>query len=213
VQKTTEDDDEFKERHHEWKEQVEIIETKRIIAAKTAIPELEAAKQKLVLPNIESTPDEAYLQYQKDLEDEAKTDVETKIAYKAFTPKVVETKIDFNDEANKISFQFQYEPTPEVFAKAVEVVLEPEKFWGRYKNSDGTPNREKFLQDIYFILNRETIISEAMKQAKNATMKQTLLADNTNTNGMNRILPQNMEENELDKQMKASLNGYGNHRR
>lgn len=52
VQKITEDDDDFKERHDEWQEQVNIVEMRRIVAAKKAQPELAKLKTELVLPEI-----------------------------------------------------------------------------------------------------------------------------------------------------------------
>ena len=196
------DDDDSVAEHNEWKERVSEIEMEKIIEAKLAKPELELAKSKLVLPNIASTVDEDYIQYQKDLEDREKLNVEAKEAYKAFVPKAVEAKMNFNDEANKIQFEFQYEPTPEDFAKTVEVVVDQEKFWNRYKNSDGTPNRQLFLQDVHFILNKEKVMMEAMKQSKNATLKSQL-ADNSQ-GGFQRQIPQTQEPNELHKQMMAA---------
>lgn len=54
TQKATEDDDEFAERLQEWKEKCEIVETKRVIAAKLAQPELTNFKSELVLPEIQN---------------------------------------------------------------------------------------------------------------------------------------------------------------
>lgn len=66
VQKATEDDDDFKERHDDWEEQVSMIEMRRIVAAKKAQPELSKLKTELELPEItkieptqkQLTPDE-----------------------------------------------------------------------------------------------------------------------------------------------------------
>lgn len=197
------EDDEFEAKHNEWKERVQEIEMEKIIEAKLAKPELEAAKAKLVLPTIENTSKEDELQYQKELEEQQKLEAETKEAYRAFTPKAVESKINFNDEANKIAFEFQYEPTAEEFAKTVEVVVDQEKFWSRYKNSDGTPNRQAFIQDVNFILNREKILMEAMKQSKNATLKSQL-PDNSQGGGFQRQQPTTQEPSELHKYMQAA---------
>ena len=197
-------DEVFEERLETWKEQVEEIKTSKIIDAKLAKPTLASAKTNLVVPKIETVEDQGYLQYQKELEESAKLDTETKEAYKAFTSKAIEQKLNFNDEANKIAFEFQYEPTPEEFAKSIEVVVDPEKFWSRYNNSDGSPNRQLFLQDAHFILNREKIIMAAMNQAKNATMKQTLLADNSGGGIGQRQAIQTHEPDELHKMMQAA---------
>lgn len=204
VELASETAEEFEQRHNDWKEQVADIEMSKIIDAKVAKRDLEAAKQKLVLPTVESSVDEDYIQYKKDLEESAKIDEETKIAYKAFTPEAVEAKMNFNDEANKIAFEFQYKPTQEEFAQAVEMVTNPEKFWGMYKNSDGSPNRQKFLQDIQFLVSREKMTMEAMKQAKNATIKQMLLADNSQSGQFQRQPAQQGEPSEIHKLMQQA---------
>lgn len=204
VELASETAEEFEQRHNDWKEQVADIEMSKIIDAKVAKRDLEAAKQKLVLPTVETSVDEDYIQYKKDLEESAKIDEETKIAYKAFTPEAVEAKMNFNDEANKIAFEFQYKPTQEEFAQAVEMVTNPEKFWGMYKNSDGSPNRQKFLQDIQFLVSREKMTMEAMKQAKNATIKQMLLADNSQSGQFQRQPAQQGEPSEIHKLMQQA---------
>lgn len=208
IQKETDDEDEFKERHQIWEQQVEDIKTSKIIDAKLAKPQLEQAKTKLVVPIIEQSVDEGYVQYKNDLEQSKKLAEEAEAEYKALNPKSIEMKLNFNDEANKIQFDFQFEPDEEGFKKTLEVVTNPEKYRERYSNPDGSYNRKRFLEDQYFSMNREKVLLEAMKQAKNATMKQTLLADNTDRGIGNRQLAQTQELSELDKQMKASLNGF-----
>lgn len=198
----TEDETEFELRHSTWKEQVADIEMNKIIDAKVAKRELESAKTKLVLPTIEATVDQEYLQYKKDIEESERMAVESKEAFKTFTPKSIEYKLDFNDEANKIALQFQYEPDAESFKKAVEFVSNPESP-NPFANQDGTPNRQKVLEALYFGLNKEKVLLEAMKQAKNATIK-AMLPDNSNNGIGNRQLPQTQEPNELHKAMMAA---------
>jgi len=196
------DDEESVEKHKEWQETVADIEAGKIIDAKIAKRELEAAKSKLVLPNIEAEVDEDYLQYKESLERQPAIDAETKEAYKSFTPKDIETRISFNDEANKIAFEFHYEPEAEGFAKSLDLVTDTQKYLEKYKNSDGSPNRKQFLQDIYFIQNKEKIIMAAMNQAKNATLKAQL-PDNSQ-GSFQRQQPQTGEPNELHKYMQAA---------
>lgn len=202
VQGVTEDDEVFAERQQTWKEQVEDIKTSKIIDAKLAKPQLEQAKTKLVLPIIEQTVDEDYLQYKKQLDDRHKLAEDAEAEYKTFTPKSIETKLNFNDEANKIQFDFQFEPDEDGFKKVLEVVTNPEKYRERYSKPDGSYDRKKFLEDQYFSMNRERILLEAMKQAKNATLKAQL-PDNSQ-GGFQRQMPQNQEPNELHKQMQAA---------
>lgn len=202
VQSDTEDDDEFEARKSEWKDRVAEIEMEKIIEAKLAKPELEAAKHKLVLPNIEAEVDEDYLQYKESLEKSATIDAETKEAYKSFKPKDIETKLNFKDEANKIEFEFQYEPDEEGFKQSLDLVMDTQKYFEKYKGQDGSPNRKQFLQDIYFIQNKEKIIMAAMNQAKNATLKSQL-PDNSQ-GSFQRQSPQGTEPSELHKYMQAA---------
>ncbi len=136
------------------------------------------------------------------MEESAAIDAETKEAYKSFTPKDIETRINFNDEANKIAFEFHYEPEAEGFKQSLDLVTDTQKYFEKYKNSDGSPNRKQFLQDIYFIQNKEKIIMAAMNQAKNATLKAQL-PDNSQ-GSFQRQQPQTGEPNELHKYMQAA---------
>lgn len=201
VQSATETDEDFAEKQSQWQSQVSDVEMMKIIEAKLAKPDLEAAKTKIVLPQIDSE-DEGYSQYKKMLEESPKNTEETVKAYKAFTTKVLETKVPFNDEANKIAFEFQYEPDGESFNKAIEMVSDQNLFYKSFLNQDGTPDRKKFLEAIYFGMNKDKIILEAMKQAKNATLKSQLP---DNSGGVVRQLAQQGQElSELDKQMKLA---------
>jgi hypothetical protein len=196
------DEDEFKDKHNEWKDKVAEIEMEKIIEAKLAKPELEAAKSKLVLPNIAAEVDEDYIQYKESLEKSATIDAETKEAYKAFQPKDIETRVNFKDEANKIEFEFHYEPDVEGFKQSLDLVMDTQKYFEKYKGQDGSPNRKQFLQDIYFIQNKEKIIMAAMNQAKNATLKSQL-PDNSQ-GSFQRQQPTGQEPSELHKYMQAA---------
>jgi hypothetical protein len=206
VQGADEEEPDFLQRKSEWQEKVNDIVMDRILEAKTLKPELEAAKSKLVLPEIETPIDENYIQWQKSLEAKPQLEEEISKEYKSFTPKSIETKLNFNDETNKIAFEFQFEPDSEGFNKAVENGLDIKNFWKNFVKSDGTPDRQKFLQTIYYGLNKDKYAMAAMTQAKNATIK-AMLPDNSNS-GMQRQFAQTQESSELDKQMQASLQPF-----
>lgn len=103
VQKAIEDNEDFNERMNEWKEKVSIIETKRIIAAKMAQPELEKFKSELVLPEInkgesakqEPTPEEleAFNTAKSSFLQSAKQTVE---AFTGFSTQVKDKDVDFS---------------------------------------------------------------------------------------------------------------------
>lgn len=207
VQTSDEEPEEYQARVDNWKAVVEDKQMELMIEAKLAKPELQGAKTKLVFPEIGQTVDEDYVQWKKAVENNEKLAEQTAQAYKAFTPKTIETKINFNDEANKIAFEFQYEPDAKGFAQSQEMAADVTQFWKQFINPDGNPNREKFLKAVHFMTHQDEIILSAINQGKNAAIKASL-PDNTQ-GGLVRQLPQTQEPNELDQQMRQALKGYG----
>lgn len=203
VQKSDEYDDVFSLRHEEWEELVKQVEMDKIIDAKMALPNLQKAKKEIVYPKIESPVDEAYLEWQKSLENAEKQDKLTREAYNNLTSKEVETKMRFIDEANKIDFEFQFQPDEEGFKKAVDVASNMDNFFKTFFDSDGNPNRQMFVDAIYYSMFKQKIFTEAIKQGSNARIKAAL-PDNSD-NGLNRQNAQNQEPSELDRLMKQSL--------
>ncbi len=206
IQSVDELEDEFAARKSAWQEQMEDIRMNRNIDAKQFRPDLEAAKAKIVFPEIQNQVDQDYVQWKQLMDKQSKLDTEIQEAYKTVTPKSVETKIPFIDETNKIKFEFQYEPDSDSFKKTVESATDVNKFLESFVKSDGTFDKQEYLAAIHFARNRTAIITEAMKQSKNATIK-SFLPDN-GASGTQRQFPQTQELSELDKQMKMSLNGH-----
>ncbi len=202
VQGVDEMDEEFEMRKQAHQSQVSEIMMDKMIEAKIAKKELEAAKPKLVLPTIEDSVDENYAQYLKALEDSKNVNQEAIDVYNKLTATDIEKKMPFIDEANKIAFEFQYQPDAETYAEATAIAKDFNLFWDKFRNQDGTPDRKKFLSAIAFAINPEKALMEAMKQSKNATLKSGI-PDNNDNSGMVRQLPQDQNLSELDKEMKA----------
>lgn len=198
VQALEEPDEDFEIRKNEWKSQVNDIEQDKIIEAKLIKPELEAHKSKLVLPETIQQVDEDYIKWKKSQDELPKLNAEIAQAYKAITPELVETKINFNDEANKIAFEFQYKPASEDLAKAADIAGDFNKFFDLFISQDGKPDRERFIKAIDFAINPEKVLMEAMKQSKNATLKAQLPDNNVNGG---RQLMQQTQVSDLDLQM------------
>lgn len=209
VQSLEEEDADFQQRVGAWEEIVTDKQMELMIEAKLAKPELQNSKVKLTFPEIETDipVDEGYVQYKKMLEDRTRMDAEIKVAYQKLTPKDVETKLNFKDEANKIAFEFQFEPDASMFTRAVDTANDAEKFWALFQNSDGTSNQKLFLETIMYAMDKSKVLRSAMNQTKNATIKAGL-PDNSQ-GGLVRQIPQSQEPNELDQMMRASLKGYG----
>jgi hypothetical protein len=203
----TEDQEEYTERLAAWQAQFDDKQMELMIDAQIAKPELLATKSKLVIPAIQRPEEQGFLDWQKLNQENERLAAETTQAYKAFTPKSLETKINFKDEANKIDFDFIFEPDPDSFKQAQDMTFDINNFWKHFIKPDGTPDRKEFLETIWFGMNRQKVILEALNQSKNATIKASL-PDNS-TGGLVRQLPQTQEPNELDKLMRASLKGYG----
>lgn len=198
-----ESEEDFNVRKAEYDEAVRDVEMSKMIAANMAKPKIEAQKSKVTFPALDTIQDEGYSQYLQMLEQSEKVDNETKEAYKQFTKEQLEMKVKFIDEANKINFDFQFQPDADSFSKAVEMVSDQEAFYKAFLNSDGSPNRKAFLEFVYKGLNADKMISEAIKQGSNERMK-ALLPDN-NEGGLKRQIPQNFEASELDQLMQNSL--------
>lgn len=208
VQSIDEDDDAFVARTKNWEQQVSDKQMELMIEAKLLKPTLAEIKSKLVLPEIQTSVDQEYLDWKKSIEVAEKQQEETVQAYKSLTPKAIETKLNFKDEANKIDFEFQFEPDAEGFQKAVAIASDINAFYQLFMNSDGSPNRQKFLDAIYYTENKSKILFQAMNQAKNAAIKSTL-PDNSQ-GGLTRQITQDQPQlSELEANMRASLKGYG----
>lgn len=198
-----ETEEEFQSKLDNWKEQVADIEMNKIINAKLMKPELDSAKSNLTLPEIEKQIDEGYDQYLKMLEETTKLDADLKEAYRNLKPQDVLTKVPFTDEASKVNFEFQFTPDDDSFKKAVEIASDNEKFFNTFLNSDGSPNRQLWVNAVLFAIDPNKIIAEAIKQGSNARMK-SMLPDNSQ-GGMVRQMPQEQNVNELDAAMKYAL--------
>lgn len=205
-----EEPEDFNLRLSAWQEIANDKQMELLIEAKLAKPELESAKSKLVFPEIDSSQDDKYSQYLKMLEDQPRFEAEQEqrnaealAAYKAFTPKSIETKLTFIDEPNKINFEFQYEPDPESFGKAQAMVASEEAFFNSFKNPDGTPDRQGFLKAIYFAKNADKMLMAAINQGKNAHIKASL-PDNSGSGIVRQMGGQPAELSELDKAMAAA---------
>ncbi len=196
-----EDQEEYEERVKNWQAIVDDKKMELMIEAKLAKPELQNSKQKLVFPEIESQ-DPGYANYLKMVAAGEKTAEIAKVEYSKLTPESVEKKLNFNDEANKIAFEFQYKPSPEKFSKAIEATTDEQAFWKLFDGPDGTPDRAKFLRVINYAMDEDSVLLEAMKQAKNATIKASL-PDNSQAGGLVRqLVTAPGEESEIDKQMR-----------
>lgn len=207
VQGQLEDETDFQQRQQAWEDQANDIKMQKIIDAKIAKPTLTAAKANLKFPELNNTVDDGYLEYQKNLKLGEEIEAEDREAYKTFTPKSIETRVKYIDEANGINSEFQYEPDSDGFKKAVEYSQNVDLFFRHFIGQDGKPNRQMFLDAMYTVLNKEKIITEAFRQGSTARMK-AILPDNT-TGGLVKQFPATgAEPSEFEKNMQRALGAW-----
>lgn len=207
TQSDLETDEEYSEKVNAWQGIVNDKQMELMIEAKLARPEIETSKSNIQLPKIESQVDEEYLAWKQQQEKRQSATQEATDHYKAFTPKTIETKMNFIDEANKINFEFQFEPDSDSFKEAMEMTSDLNKFFAHFYNSDGSPNRTEYARALYMALNYKKIIPEAIRQGSNARFK-ALLPDNSVDNGGKQFVGGQDELSEFQKQMKQALAGY-----
>ena len=206
-QRVEETDEEFAARTSEWQTKVNDIEMNQIIEAKLLRPELEASKSKLVIPSVTNPLLQEFEDWKKGIEEDSKLNEQTIAQYKTFTPDAIEIKMPYTDESGKINFEFLHKPDQESFNEAVSMVSDISLLFKKFQNQDGTPDRMKFLKAIYFGLNQDKIIGEALKQSKNGTLKSQL-PNNSSSNGRMNMPQATDGGSELDNQMKKALAGY-----
>jgi hypothetical protein len=194
------DDQSYKEKVDSWQEVVDDKVMELTIKAKMVRPDLEQSKAKLVFPEIEQQENPEFINYRQAVEENERLSADAVRVYKTFTPESVETKINFNDEANGINLDFSYIPDPVTFGKTLEMVTDIDKFYDLFQKPDGTLDRQRFFKVINNAINMETMLKQAMIQSKNATLK-SLLPDNSQSTGLVRQLNNVVEPSELDEQM------------
>jgi hypothetical protein len=138
---------------------------------------------KIELPNIEAALpaiDDDFKNYQENLsiaQEERKVllDKLSKVSEKD-----VSIKLNYADEASKINIDIDYQFDKEGFDKSKNTVADYFTFLSKnYYTEDGSPMVDKFASDVYKIQNFDKILTEAVKQAVNAT-RQNIVATQKN---------------------------------
>lgn len=182
IQKVEELDDEFKEREQKWAVAKEKIDRRIERDAATAKQELTKLSAELKLPsanNPQSNVDEDYNKWKESQANLPKVAAEAEEAYSKMTTKDGVMVFKFNDEANKLAFDIAYEPDKDAFDEAVNLASDVKKFLGSYYDKDGSPDRKRFVKDLYAGRNIDKIVSEAIVAATNET-KRWFLANQKN---------------------------------
>lgn len=181
VQGDLEEDDAFAQREERYKAQVEKIDRRIERDSYTAAEELSKLKQEIKLPEIPSELNSELEQFKtfkqnQQVADE-KHEAVCKIAAK-ISEQDVPYKLNFNDEAKKVSFEVTYQADKEGFDKAKETAFNHLDFSGDiYQKQDGSPDLDKIkteINGIYKLQNFDKIVTEAVNQAVNETLLQVV---------------------------------------
>ena len=183
VQKVSETEDEFaerkeewKERHEEWKERVKGIETRLTISATMAKPELEQAKAKLILPEIQQQPVQKQLTQEeldaiKKYEDSFIQSVDAAIKnFNGISIPVKNEVVDFpvtfgttDEEKSALS------ETLKGFAKSNYDTNT--LFADLWVNKDGSLNTDQMLKDYHWLKNRDKAIQKIANDSANKAIE------------------------------------------
>lgn len=164
-------------------------------------------KENLKLNPLPQQQDENYVAWQNMMKDIEEKEAATKESYKKLTPQALQTKVNFNDEASKISFDYLHTPDEEGYKQALEIASDWNNFFKYFNNSDGSLNTQKYAQFVYNGLFTQKIIADAITQGSNARLK-SLKPDNSSGNGMRQQIENAPALSELDFKMRRALNGY-----
>lgn len=177
IQKADELDEDFSERQQAWKDQVTNIQMKTEIAATMAKPELEAAKVKLVLPNIEKQTEQQPQLTQEDLDAAKKFD-------DAFIQSVDSSMKNFNGVSvpvknEVVDFTVEYGTSDEEKAAVASVMKEfamanynsNALLAERWVNKDGSLKTEQMIKDYHLLSNAEKIHQKIATDSANKAIE------------------------------------------
>ncbi len=193
VQKATEDEDDFKERHDEWKEQVAMVEMRRIVAAKKAQPELLKLKTEIVFPElikpIVQTANEPDPIKVKEARDYFLNKLESDYSkVEGFTTQVKDESVEI-----PISFKIPDEQRIAIKGRLQEGLDVNEFIDSRWFSEKGEPKIEQIMSDIYQLENLDKILSGVANESANqrllALRKQATNTDLKNTTNQNTFQP------------------------
>ncbi len=163
VQRNDELNDDFEERHNEWKQQVSNIEKRMIIEAKMQQPKLSAYQNELVLPKIERENQQPATK-QPSQEEVAKWEAD-KNSFLQSAQQSLNTFDGFkvNVKDKDVNYTVSYVPSAEE-KTLVETKLQQfaqsgydanALFFDRWVKEDGTIDQNKVVEDYIGVLTRE----------------------------------------------------------
>lgn len=202
----TEDEDSVRV-HNEWKENVDDINTGKIIDAKAAKIELQAAKTKLVLPDIEQNVDVDYEAY-KAREAKANKAYEDVVIPAVNALKETDVQLGFKveDANNQMNFEISLVPTKDDFEKARQDSLSIPEFLAKTcYDQNGKFYPEKLQRMVLLEQNFDNYAQSIARQAVNEERKRVVAKEAPNNGNAGKDFNVNTEKTELQKNMEFAL--------
>ncbi len=173
VQDALEDETEYKDRLAKWQNVADKV-TRRIerdsVTAKEDLAKLKTEIKFPEIPQPQNPALESFNAYQENLAKAAEENKKLVDSLSKVSEKDIALQLNFNDEASKMQFNVTYQGNKDGVDKAKSAAANYMDFLSStYYKEDGSPLVEKLTNDIYFLQNREAIMTEVAKQAVNET--------------------------------------------
>ena len=202
------DDEDSVLAHNEWKEKVEDIQTGKIIDAKAAKIELQNAKTKLVLPEIDTqSVDENYEAYKASTA-KADNDHETIIAPAINALKESDVTLGFKveDQNNQMNFDVAIVPTKEDFEKAKQDSLSFTDFLSKTcYDKDGKFQPTQLQRMILLTQNFDNYAQSIARQAVNAERARVVAKETAGNGSGGKDFNVTNDKTDLQKMMEFNL--------
>lgn len=171
TQRVSETDEEFEERVTEWKEKSEIVEMKRMVAAKMAQPELEKLKIELVLPDIHNNQPEQNQPTQEELDNWKKVKEDYLKSADTVVKELNELNITVKDEDVDVPLSYTYSAEEKkLVADQMQELAEKNfnvtsLFDKRWSNADGSINTNQIARDLALLNSGDKAIQKLSNDA------------------------------------------------
>lgn len=174
VQRSTEDDEDFQERHSEWKERADKVAMKRMVAAKLAQPDLQKAKVNIVLPELQRQIQQPEQPSQESLEQVTKQ-------REAFLNKLESDYAKFDGFATKVKDESVELPVQFKVPDEAKVAIKDRFKAGfdlngfidsRWSDASGNTNINQIMSDIFVLENLDKVLSGVANDAANQRLAE-----------------------------------------
>jgi len=212
VQRDTEDETEFEERHAAWKENVADLKNDLLLEAQILKPELEKLKSELVLPDIQPKESQTQQPTQEELDNYAKVKDAYFKSADAVIKELNELSITVKDEDVDVPLSYTYsvEEKNLVASQLKEIAdldFDVTKFFDKRWSKDGVVNVNQIAKDLALLNSGDKAIQKLSNDAA-SKIKLKYIQEKSNIqvngNSSGTFNPQG-EQNKLDELAKMVL--------